>query len=680
MLIGSNIKRHFTAFSCISLICLLSVHCFGQCGVYFRRASTWSFPVARIHLDYAVDMTGDGLPDLLVSEQPASSLFTRTRFYILPNLGGGNFGPPWATIDPPGTTVFNSYYSVVNVNNDGRPDLLIMLGSSSLPNTFMTFTNNGDGTFTQRATNSFGTTKTLTDINNDGFGDYLSQNSGGTQFRYNLGNGDGTFGPLVTILNHGGIPQSGDFNGDGLVDFIDSSHLHVNNGDMTWGTTDIGALLDGDVIWGLADFNGDGKMDVLTANTSGVISFGILTGTGTTFTRTNYDISADPSWIGYPSIGDWGGNSAPDIVFQPRYINKKIVLINDGAGNFTQQTYDGRISITTGQESVYADLDNDGKVDRVQATSFISNSHIMLHDITSFTLLKQVCTQPGEPRIVDYDRSNSTDWSFWDPATGDWSRRTLATQEGPPTSLETVNWGLGSLGDIPAPGDFDGDGITDRAVYRDSTGYWYIRRSSDLNWFVFKFGLPGDKPVAADYDGDSITDVAVWRPSDGNWYVWLMGPQQFWAVHFGSNGDKPVPADFDGDIKTDVAVYRPSTGVWYYLKSTDANFAVVPWGIATDRPIPADFDGDGKADIAVFRDSNSFAYILKSSDSSPVYYQFGSPGDIPQIGDFDGDYVADIGMYRPSNRSWWMTTFLFGSSGNFGVDGGIPTSSILPAE
>jgi hypothetical protein len=51
-----------------------------------------------------------------------------------------------------------------------------------------------------------------------------------------------------------------------------------------------------------------------------------------------------------------------------------------------------------------------------------------------------------------------------------------------------VAWG--TSGDIPVPGDYDGDGDDDIAVFRPSSGYWFVQGGPTV-----AFGTSGDLPV-----------------------------------------------------------------------------------------------------------------------------------------------------------------------------------------
>jgi uncharacterized delta-60 repeat protein len=233
---------------------------------------------------------------------------------------------------------------------------------------------------------------------------------------------------------------------------------------------------------------------------------------------------------------------------------------------------------------------------------------------------------PGDvPVPSDYLGNFRTDLAVFRPSSGHWFIALNFASAS--SSFMTVQWGLN--GDIPVPADYDGDSKSDIAVFRPSDGFWYIRNSSNNSGTAVPWGLSGDKPAPGDYDGDGFYDIAVFRPSEGNWYILRSSDGGYSILHFGLEGDIPVQEDYDGDGKFDIAVWRPSDGSWWFLRSSDGGFSVFQWGISTDIAVPADYDGDGRTDIAVWRPAEGRWYVFQSSTNSMNVFHWGVNSDIP---------------------------------------------------
>ncbi len=125
-------------------------------------------------------------------------------------------------------------------------------------------------------------------------------------------------------------------------------------------------------------------------------------------------------------------------------------------------------------------------------------------------------------------------------------------------------------------------------------------------------------------------DLAVWRPSSGFWFILSSDSSQQTYQPWGSSDDLPVPADYDGDGRTDFCVFRPSSSTWWVMRSSDASYYSVNFGQSGDVPIGADFDGDGRSDIGVYRSGTW--HVRLSSEGRVMSREFGLVGDEVEAG------------------------------------------------
>lgn len=269
------------------------------------------------------------------------------------------------------------------------------------------------------------------------------------------------------------------------------------------------------------------------------------------------------------------------------------------------------------------------------------------------------------------------DLAIWRPSTGTWWVMAGGGSQG-----ATQGWGQPT--DHPVPGDYDGDGKTDFSVFRPSTGEWFYLRSSDNAWGpVMSWGNASDVRVPADFDGDGRTDRAVWRPADGIWYIVVSSTGAQTYQTYGASGDTPAPADYDGDGRADLALWRASNQTFYSINSSNGVAQSVPIGQSSSEPVSADYDGDGRADYAVRNAANWV--IRKSSTGTSETVSWQNSGDKAVQNDYDGDGKCDIAVWRPTDSpagtigNWFIRQSASGNSlrqVQWGISGDIPVPAL----
>jgi hypothetical protein len=344
---------------------------YAQAPVAFAPVATYSAGGSTPRRIVVADVNGDGQPDLVVANN------TDSAAGVLLGTGNGLFGA--AATFSTGLNSFPSAVAVADVNGDGRPDLLTANTNSTAGVLLGTGTGSfGPATTFSTGSNGYPSAIAVADVNGDGQPDLLVTNQNRHNVGVLLGTGTGAFGPVATFSTGlGSSPIAlvvADVNGDGRPDVLTANQatnavgvlLGLGNGTFQAVATYSTGSNSAPYNLAVADVSGDGRPDLLVAN-PGSNAVGVLLGTGSgSFGAITTFSTGSGSFPTGVAVADANGDGRPDLLVSDFY-NGAAVLPGTGNGAFGAATTYGTGTNSYPTSLAAADVNGDGQPDLLTA-------------------------------------------------------------------------------------------------------------------------------------------------------------------------------------------------------------------------------------------------------------------------------------------------------------------------
>jgi uncharacterized delta-60 repeat protein len=324
-----------------------------------------------------------------------------------------------------------------------------------------------------------------------------------------------------------GSIAAGDFNGDGISDLVTAN---FNNGDPIGNvsvllrggapnTTNFDVGSRGPSFVTVADFNGDGKSDLVTANFfSNDVSVLLGNGKGSFGTPIKSIVGPSPSSIAVADFND-DGKSDLAVIHAGKQVS---IVLGNGDGSFdTPTNFELGVGVLNAESVIVGDFNGDGKFDLATANLAANNISVLLaakdggFETSNFTYFK-VGTLPSSIAVGDLNGDGKSDLVT---ANLD-STVSVLLGDGNGSFGSATNIGVGGLeAKAMKIGDFDGDGKADLATANfSSNNISILPGNGDGSFGAPKIVAVVSSPTSlavGDFNGDGKVDLATASSNGG---------------------------------------------------------------------------------------------------------------------------------------------------------------------